>query len=79
MWFKEYSYDETNALQDLKEIYTSHDDNYIYRSVTNLEELTMNTYLLKYWINNLIKLALSFHLALHLLTYGDWDERANFN
>ena len=43
MWFKEYSYDETNALQDLKEIYTSHDDNNIYRSVTNLEEFTMNT------------------------------------
>ena len=51
MWFKEYSYDETNALQDLKEIYTSHDDNNIYRSVTNLQEFTMNTYLLKYWIN----------------------------
>lgn len=43
MWFKEYSYDETNACQDLKEIYTSHDDNNIYRSVTNLEEFTMNT------------------------------------
>ena len=35
MWFNEYSYDETNALQDLKEIYTSHDDNNIFRSVTN--------------------------------------------
>ena len=53
MWFKEYSYDETNALQDLKEIYTSHDDNYTFIALLQILRNLQWTHILKYWINYL--------------------------